>query len=86
MADTYRLSWDMPNFNQVAEWQARGVLASQIPDGDWHRTVRVAESDNGILEQAATLARWAETGEEYIRNVVLERQVMEPTWEEVQIP
>lgn len=77
MADTFRLSWDMPSPGYAL------ADAAGIPDSEWRRIQRVGTSDDGILDQAATLARWAATGEEPIRDVVLERQVTQPTWVEV---
>lgn len=55
-AKEYRLSWEY----------------ATAFSGDWYPTERVAPGDSDILDQYETLKRWAESGEEQIRNVKLE--------------
>lgn len=89
MADQewYRLSWEMvPTTLVTAEWKRAGIPASEIPEDMWGQYGREGSAGSGILDQAAALAGWAKSGEEYVRAVVLERQVSLPTWEPVTIP
>lgn len=67
--DVYRLTWEHPN-PYTGEW------------GEHSRTDTVA---GGILDQARTLKKWEDTGEQQIRKVRLEIQVSRPVFESVEI-
>jgi hypothetical protein len=70
---------------------------AQVPDEFWTKSSREVEvnpsaerlgddpAGDGLLDQAVTLRRWAETGEQLIRNVKLE-QCPDPVWVEVPVP
>lgn len=59
------------------------VRPEDCPDAMWDPVSREASGDDisGIRDQYATLKRWADTGEQLIRNVHLYR-ASEPFWEE----
>lgn len=72
----YRLSWSMPDSHQVVLLQSAGVPYEAVPDDAWHRISRTATAEDGILQQARQLKQWADDKTEYVRDVVLQRQVL----------
>lgn len=58
------------------------VAAEEIPDEHWNLTEVEHDGNEDRLDQYRTLKRWAETGEELVRNVRL-WQAREPVWSEV---
>jgi hypothetical protein len=54
---------------------------TRLPGSAWRATHRIASADSDILDQYATLKRWAETGEEPVRHVTLkQREVVVGEW------
>lgn len=90
MSGRFRVSWEMPPPTVVAfEYEDRygpGIwrtLTDQQWDAlPWHPVVNETDDDS-CLDQYRQLKEWAETHEQPIRNVKLERQVSQPAWEEV---
>lgn len=87
----YRLSWESPDTWQVASiehMEGRAVWPTFDWDKlrDWHRTEVVFLEGSDRMGQYHTLKKWAETREQPIRNVVLERReipVEDEGWEVV---
>ena len=76
MADLYRLSWEgVTPFGKGRQYFTPDAFIKtpldSIPEECWHKTQRVAPLSD-LEDQRDTLARWAATGEQPIRNVVCE--------------
>lgn len=80
----YRLSFDSipPTEAQRMELDGRPISEQydDIPESLWYRVQTEREDP---WDQYRTLKGWAETKEQPIRNVKLERRIDEPQWEEV---
>lgn len=77
----YRLTWEMPDSRQVEIIEHRygkNIWGKLAPDGwdklAWRQTNRVDDRFTDIADQAAQLQLWANTHEQPIRNVILERR------------
>lgn len=87
--EVLRLSWESINPHTAAAYEAeygRGIwqrLDWTLLDDEWHDTSVEFTGDERI-GQYRTLLRWAETREQPIRNVVLERGTRpEVAWQQV---
>ena len=91
MSETYRLTWEMVGLRYLSLYSDADpqyyshtqqiVPNSEIPDEHWHPVSKETDDPWG---QYRTLSEWAVRGEEFVRNVRLEKQTNEPTWERVQ--
>ena len=76
--EVFRLSWESINPHVAAAYEAeygQGIwqrLDWALLNEQWH-TTEVEFTGDERIGQYRTLKRWAETGEQPIRNVVLER-------------
>lgn len=55
----------------------------EVPDKFWHETVAEHDNSERAQDQFTTLTRWADTGEQLIRNVRL-LKAEKPKWIEVE--
>lgn len=86
----YRLSWESVRLNALWKYSnadptfykntTQIVPNSQIPDEDWEPVSRETDDPGG---QWHTLKAWADADTGFVRNVVLEKAVSEPTWRQV---
>ena len=65
--------WYFSNVSQT-------VANSQVPDEDWYQVIN--ETDDP-WDQFWTLRKWAAEDAHFVRNVRLERLVVQPEWAEV---
>lgn len=88
MSTEYRLTWEMPDARAVVEYEAQhgGDVWTRLPWTDdwfdsWHAVSRVTTDP---WDQHKTLKAWAESREQPIRNVELERRDIRPDdWQPV---
>jgi hypothetical protein len=78
----YRLEWESINPHQADEYErlrGKGVWPTLTEDVwgrlSWHPVARESDTRDGVQDQFATLARWADSHEQPIRNVRLSRSV-----------
>lgn len=93
MSDKYRLSWESVGVSELHKYMnadprfysncTQTVPNSEIPDMYWHKVGPKEISGGDDNDQYKTLKEWAEQDREFIRNVLLERCVSQPTWEVV---
>jgi len=90
-AQRYRLTFETLDMIFVSDMEARKGEKCWLTIGKyqwetlpWHPIVKEATENTGILDQHAQLKQWAQTHEQPIRNVKLERLVSQPVWEVVQ--
>lgn len=86
----YRLSWEMVNVGDMKRFcnadpyfysnVQQLVPNSEIPEECWHTVSRETDDPWAQYDQ---LREWADADREFVRNVVLEEQVSEPAWREV---
>lgn len=78
----FRLEWQSVSairWPEAYRGERPALLPEHCPDEMWHSTSREADDKSDILGQYQTLKRWAETGEELIRNVWL-FEATAPAW------
>lgn len=86
----YRVTFETVDAQYADQMQARfgenvwfTIGKHQWETMPWHSVTSEGDEDNGILDQHMTLKRWAQTHEQPIRGVKLERQVSQPVWEAI---
>lgn len=91
MDEMYRISWEMVGQQYLGLYcnadpmfyknVTQTVPNSQIPDEHWHP---VSREGSNPWEQYNNLRVWANADEHFVRNVRLEKQTSQPTWEPVE--
>ena len=87
IGEKYRITWEMVNqaalpkyFNADPRFYSNAtqiIPNSRIPDEDWHE---IRRETTDPWDQYRQLKAWADAGEQFVRNVRLEKATTEPVW------
>lgn len=84
MSKSYKLEFEVVisngNGSRFYTGEKPNCKPSQVPDEFWSK---VEKQDSDPFAQYHTLKKWAETGEELIRNVKLSEAINSSVWKEV---